>query len=746
MARHRPKALCPYRTLVGVLLLCILVAFLLGRPTLTASVAEVVPAVPAVPSQESNSDLQSTAAPEALSVQATTVEPTRAPDRSQYGFYLHVHGHPAAVIHQVREVKKWFPGSPIHVMSDGNMDFSALCALENCSFVLCPPANDRWHPWPFLRRLYDAAVILKSEFVILLEPDNTIHGRIKATPEFDAGGLRVKERSFAGAEYVQNLARERQPGFKWTRENQEAGLCGGSYYRSAAVLDAFSDENVAKIDWNMLGEKFSKEIYSSDFAMQFALAARGYTIMPWNESAQMHQDKEIPLSGPKDAAFRHYSGPVGKPTYELKLQKEDSKLAKERPAKYQGKDPNCQVCYSFQRYVQLWGSPKCTNSLPFEYSDLMLKRYHPNLAKEPCHPDIGSLCEPHKLHPRYAVNEVDTTPAAAAEVPGSGRKLYGFYLHVFHSPAAVFYQVRKLKEVFPGSPIYVMSDGGADFSPFCEQEGCTFKMCPPANDRWHPWPFFRRLYDAAVSLNTEFVIMLEPDNTIHGPIKHRPKYDAGGLLVRDRSFAGADYVEKLARKRVPDYRWTKKNQQAGLCGGSYYKREAILDALSDERMAQLDWNFLGERFTKEIYSSDFALQYALAARGWTIMPWEEAAQMHDNKEIPLAGPKDAAFRHYSGPVGKPTYEMKLRKEDVRLVKDQPAKFRGKDSNCQLCYNLTRYVEIYGSSDCTSEVPFTYSGLLLERYHPELKSRMCDLPWLCEPGTMLSFGPSKPRKA
>ena len=91
----------------------------------------------------------------------------------------------------------------------------------------------------------------------------------------------------------------------------KAGLCGGSYYRTAAVLDAFSDErlgnrrgyirsqlldglhfasvtklvgqtreeaevgrmaprvgtsekvtrlrNVAKIDWNMLGEKFSKD-------------------------------------------------------------------------------------------------------------------------------------------------------------------------------------------------------------------------------------------------------------------------------------------------------------------------------------------------------------------------------------------------------------------------------------------------------------------------------------------------------
>ena len=44
-------------------------------------------------------------------------------------------------------------------------------------------------------------------------------------------------------------------------------------------------------------------------------------------------------------------------------------------------------------------------------------------------------------------------------------------------------------------------------------------------------------------------------------------------------------------------------------------------------------NYLGEKFSKEIYSSDFALQYALAARGWTIMPWEEAAQMHNDKEI-----------------------------------------------------------------------------------------------------------------
>ena len=35
--------------------------------------------------------------------------------------------------------------------------------------------------------------------------------------------------------------------------------------------------------------------------------------------------------------------------------------------------------------------------------------------------------------------------------------------------------------------------------------------------------------------------------------------------------------------------WDPMTTEAGLCGGSYYKREAILDALSDERVAQLDW-------------------------------------------------------------------------------------------------------------------------------------------------------------
>ena len=51
-------------------------------------------------------------------------------------------------------------------------------------------------------------------------------------------------------------------------------------------------------------------------------------------------------------------------------------------------------------------------------------------------------------------------------------------------------------------------DGGMDFTPLCKQQGCTFVLCPPANDRWHPWPFFKRLVDAAQSLKTEYVTLM----------------------------------------------------------------------------------------------------------------------------------------------------------------------------------------------------------------------------------------------
>jgi len=232
--------------------------------------------------------------------------------------------------------------------------------------------------------------------------------------------------------------------------------------------------------------------------------------------------------------------------------------------------------------------------------------------------------------------------------------------------------------------------------------------------------------------------MLEPDNTVHSYIKRPPPADVGGLLVTGRSFGLVKYVEKMARERNPDFKWTTRSMSSGLCGGAYFKREAILDALSDETMMKLDWNYLGEKLSKEIFSSDFAMQYAFAARGWKIEPWDDAAQMDKDKDEPLTGARDASFKHYCScyPGGKPTYNLKLSKEDMKLFKEGGYEMTSgpySSSVCQVCYNQTRYVELWGSAKCTNKLPFQLSEKLLQRHHPDMDTKPCTLPWLCKPG-------------
>lgn len=314
--------------------------------------------------------------------------------KAKYGFYIHAFADPAAVIHQVRELNKFFVDSPVYIMSDGGMDFGELCRREKCIFRLCPPANDRWHPWPFLRRMYDAALALNTEYVIMLEPDNTVHGQITRAPTHAAGGLYVSGRAFGCREAVERLAQERVPGFKWVEKSMRAGLAGGAYFRADAIFDAFSDENVMKIDWNAVADQCSKEIYSSDFAMQYALAARGWPVHAWHDCAQMDKDKDNPLTGPKDSAFRHYCScyPGGKPTYRLQVKDEDRSLYKPAPDKYRNLNAVCQVCYNHTRYVELWGSDECTNSHPVTYSDTLLKRHHPEMTDGSCPGDLRWFC------------------------------------------------------------------------------------------------------------------------------------------------------------------------------------------------------------------------------------------------------------------------------------------------------------------------------------------------------------------
>lgn len=118
--------------------------------------------------------------------------------------------------------------------------------------------------------------------------------------------------------------------------------------------------------------------------------------------------------------------------------------------------------------------------------------------------------------------------------------------------------------------------------------------------------------------------------------------------------------------------------------------------------------------------------------------------MDKHPDEPLTGAKDAAFRHYCScyPGGKPTYNLKVAKTDERLFKSGGYHMTSgpySSSVCQVCYNSTRYIQLWGSAKCTNTIPFQLSEKLLKRHHPELDTKPCNLDWLCEVGRMRGRG-------
>lgn len=78
------------------------------------------------------------------------------------------------------------------------------------------------------------------------------------------------------------------------------GLAGGSYFRTAAVLDSFAPERVVNIDFLGFKQEMGNNAFTSDLIMHVALTMRGWTVYPWKECAQ-NMTKGAPLDEDRDA-------------------------------------------------------------------------------------------------------------------------------------------------------------------------------------------------------------------------------------------------------------------------------------------------------------------------------------------------------------------------------------------------------------------------------------------------------------
>ncbi|CAD7922148.1 unnamed protein product [Amoebophrya sp. A25] len=339
-----------------------------------------------------------------------------------------------------------------------------------------------------------------------------------------------------------------------------------------------------------------------------------------------------------------------------------------------------------------------------------------------------------------------------------------FYIHLGErrKRAAVTYLVARIAYFHPGAVVYIVSDGADRFERYCDfvnRDGggggqfaplkCLSASCPPAEDRWHPWPFFRRFWDAAsaVPQSVEYLVYLEPDVTMHTALrKEHMTEDAGGILDHNGLFSDrlVNTVEQIARKNgAADYRW--KYRGTGLAGGSYYKKSAILSAFSDEASKAIDW---GKMFrfgpSAAVYSSDFAMPIALAHKGLSYKPWPAVRQAYGSyidREQP--GNATVSLIHYNRDIqgGKPDSRLQLvasavgntdssieggtgtasggvefrRLQDfftraaLQYIDSPNRSWSARAPNiCQLCWNLAEYKRRFGTSKCAPNFDYVYT--------------------------------------
>jgi len=264
---------------------------------------------------------------------------------------------------------------------------------------------------------------------------------------------------------------------------------------------------------------------------------------------------------------------------------------------------------------------------------------------------------------------------------------FGFYVHAFGQPHAQLVQLEALRKFYPDAPIYVMSDGGLDFTKACEKYKCDFVLREPQNDRWNPTPFLFRFREAAKVMDVEWMVYLEPDVKVVGPIKYVPDGAAAGLKdTWNHPFheGTVKFVEEMGRQYSGDPTFSMTWKTAGLAGGSIYKRDVVVETFN---AGDIDWKKLyyspsqgqdgGSQSDKRIYSSDFTMNLVLTAHGYKVFAWEDVSQP-DKEEFQWDHP--TAFEHNH----KEEYNKVPTPEEATLYEESRYQKGGFESTCQGC--------------------------------------------------------------
>jgi hypothetical protein len=202
-------------------------------------------------------------------------------DTFLFGFFLQAHKQPKATLEVVRSVKAHMPEAPLYLVSSAGYHYGPLASrFPNIHYtydprnVNLPQGNAKELP-AWFERIQAAAMWCNCTYLVLLEDDVLMRKALDAAPDHDLGGVTAHlwTRHWPGS------LLEEFNGTNWSYESH--GMCGGSYVRTSAFLDAYRN-----VDWERIGEmgKHWNAIGRfNDVTMAVVMMDRGYALRPWKD-------------------------------------------------------------------------------------------------------------------------------------------------------------------------------------------------------------------------------------------------------------------------------------------------------------------------------------------------------------------------------------------------------------------------------------------------------------------------------
>jgi len=211
---------------------------------------------------------------------------------------------------------------------------------------------------------------------------------------------------------------------------------------------------------------------------------------------------------------------------------------------------------------------------------------------------------------------------------------YGFYLQTYHNRKSVLEVVKGIRSLYPGACIFMVGDGGYDFSPLAKRFNAHYEkakgkaniqgaMPTEQSKRW-----LERLARASTFCKCEFLINMETDSPIRRRILVDPPFDAGGVDSLRLSGGGQAWTQRLVDEGGAG-KWSYSSY--GLAGGSYIRTSALLGAMAKPDV----WDAMETMRTQDdrIYVwSDATLAALLMHYGYIVKPWDDCQQQAGSSE------------------------------------------------------------------------------------------------------------------